>query len=379
MVDKVIAIVDLGFGSSGKGLLAGSFAHVTLPDTCIHANHPNAGHTFRTGDRKYVFRMTCNSFIVPSCGTMLIGPGAVLDIDVLIDELLQLRDEGLLEDKQVVIHPNAAFLTPENVVAESRFVAIGSTMKGSAEAVIQKMRRNPSGVGIVDAHKAEVGLRLARAGLQGVVRVDRELYQFVLATSKLAIVEGAQGSSLSVHSRFYPYCTSRDVSVNQLFADCALPRFDKLDVIVAGTIRTYPIRVANRFNAAGEQIGTSGPCYPDQFELDWKVDLNREPELTTVTKLPRRIFTFSDQQLTDACRVNRPDFIYLSFCDYLAQDSGVNQPIPHAVKLLRDRIQWAVGVPVRALSYGPRMEDVRVAFSDHQYEFSRAVIEEQAW
>lgn len=377
-MDKVIAVVDLGFGSSGKGLLAGSLAHIVDFDTVIHANHPNAGHTFQKDGHRWVFQMTANSFIAPSVKRMLIGPGAVLDVDCLIAELLRIQVLNLMGEKEVIIHPNCVLLTPEHAQAEKQLVSIGSTMKGSAEAVITKMRRRPEQQVIARDCQREIMLKCYNAGIKN-VHVSLYAYELAIDQSRSALVEGAQGHSLSIHSRFYPYCTSRDVSINQMFSDCALPRMDKIDLIVAGTLRTLPIRVANRFDNDGNQIGTSGPPYPDQKELDWKRDLDREPELTTVTRLPRRIFTFSTIQLEEACRINRPDMFFLSFCDYLAPDPGINATQPEEVIELRDRIQQKGMAPVRAISYGPDFNDMRFTMGYSQYAFSDRVFTAHSW
>jgi hypothetical protein len=128
-----------------------------------------------------------------------------------------------------------------------------------------------------------------------------------LREAEHVIVEGAQGYGLSMYHGFYPYTTSRDVSVWQILADCGIPHdllptvMDLPDITVIGTCRTYPIRVANRFDTHGTQVGYSGPCYDDQLEISFE-EIGQKVELTTVTKLPRRIFTFSEKQITEAVR-----------------------------------------------------------------------------
>jgi len=85
---------------------------------------------------------------------------------------------------------------------------------------------------------------------------------------------------------------------------------------VIGTARTYPIRVANRFDTHGTMVGYSGPVYDDQVEIDFET-IGQLTELTTVTKLPRRIFTFSALQINDAIRMNGPDYVFLNFINYV--------------------------------------------------------------
>lgn len=110
----------------------------------------------------------------------------------------------------------------------------------------------------------------------------------------------------------------------QIFADCALPIGWIRNTEVIGTLRTFPIRVANRFDEQGTQIGYSGGCYPDQVELDWK-DIGIEAELTTVTKLPRRIFTFSQMQLAEAIRQCSVDTLFVNFVNYCRSELELNR------------------------------------------------------
>jgi hypothetical protein len=105
--------------------------------------------------------------------------------------------------------------------------------------------------------------------------------------------------------------------------------------------------------------GSSGPCYPDQTELAWE-DLGIAPELTTVTKLPRRIFTFSDQQLLEAfwhCGQYYKTHLFLNFANYLDDEDQVRELISRIeryeiMKLNPPKVQW--------LGYGPDDADVRI-------------------
>ena len=53
---KAYMILDLQFGSTGKGLLAGFLAKSRQPDVVITAWGPNAGHTYIDENRR-VFRL----------------------------------------------------------------------------------------------------------------------------------------------------------------------------------------------------------------------------------------------------------------------------------------------------------------------------------
>ena len=349
---EVMAVVDLQFGSTGKGQICGTLGYQWGPDTVATAWGPNAGHTFRRDGKTWVHRMLSVAALAPSVEDILIGPGSVVDLDRLAQEIHLATAE--LRGKHLVIHPQAALLRDHHVAAEQHLVKIGSTMKGTAEAAIEKMRRKAVDAATAGlSHgwvQAMLGDSLYEANMS--LSISSLQYDEAIDASDKLLLEGAQGYSLGIHTDFYPYTTSRDVSTAQLLADCRVPFPRKHDRFrVMGVCRTYPIRVANR-SENGTQVGTSGPCYPDQKEITWQ-ELGREPELTTVTKLPRRVFTFSHQQVAEAARVCGVNTVALTFCDYLP-DTGVLQTMINDIDMLLPG-----SARVRLTSHGPNMEDVK--------------------
>ena len=366
MARNIMAVVDLQFGSTGKGQIAGTLAHKWDPDTVVTAWGPNAGHTFRNGENSYISRMLASSAIAPSVKDILIGPGSVVDLDMLATEILD-RGRRNLRGKRLVIHPQATILGATDARNEADLVRIGSTMKGTAEAAIRKIRRTPEAVakGRLREVVEKIGEACFETGVS--LAVSSVHYDRAIDRAHNLLVEGAQGYSLGLHTDFYPHTTGRDVSTSQLFADCRIPWTGKntLPPVVIGTARTFPIRVANRYVEAPDlnaevglggipplkriQVGTSGGCYDDQEEISWDA-VGKPVELTTVTQLPRRVFTFSMQQIWEAARICGPSYIALTFCDYLKDD----EPFELARKIHR-----TAGVPVRLMSFGPDMADVR--------------------
>lgn len=315
-IHQTSIIVDLQFGSCGKGLLAGFLAEKNQPDTLITAWAPNAGHTYinATG-RKMVNIALPNGIVSKNLKRILLGPGSVINPAQLMMEIEQYAD--LLDGVNICIHQNAAIVNEGHRLEEAQgMVGIGSTMKGVGAATIQKIKRQ-----VHDQNIAAVAL--IGTPLEGFV-VDGDTYAHEMMKGVILQVEGAQGYSLGINNGFYPYTTSRECTVAQVLSDCAIPAgiLRHPYTNVWGAARTFPIRVANRFDADGKQIGWSGPCYPDQHELDWKDDLGMEPELTTVTKLPRRIFSFSMAQMHDAVRMNGVTHIFMNFMNYLDADAS---------------------------------------------------------
>lgn len=340
------AILDAQFGSCGKGLLAGYLAETRQPTAIVSAYSPNAGHTYITSDGfRFVTTQMPIGSISPRARGIFIGPGAVIDPEKMLEELGVLTAAGRLnlQNTEIIIHEHAAVVTEADAAEEAALglAAIGSTLKGSMTAQVRKLRRMPNEKGELPVARDA----LIDTPLGDFVAGNFEYQQKLQDYGYITQVEGAQGFSLSLNHGFYPYCTSRDVTPHQLFGDCAIPWDMAKRTEIYQVMRTYPIRVNNR-------TGTSGPGYRDQKELDWdKVGI--DPELTTVTKLPRRIFTWSRAQLEHMVRIcGTPDGIFLNFVNYVED--------PKYLAKILDDIQQVTkrnGI-VHWFGMGPGYEDV---------------------
>lgn len=332
-------IIDLSYGSTGKGLLAGYLAKRDQPDTILTAWAANAGHTFIDKGRTFIHTMLANGVVSPRLKTLMLGPGSLIDPANLMREMANCAD--LLADVRVMIHPQAVVIQQRHRDEEAGFHAIGSTKKGVGAAMIERIRRDPSAA-ITAKRCFGPGHELSR------FVCTPEQWTLALENAQRVQVEGAQGFGLSMYHGHYPYTTSRDVTTAQMIADCAMPWRMVDDMVIWGTARTYPIRVANRFDALGNQIGWSGPCEDDQTELDWR-DLGMEAELTTVTKLPRRIFTFSESQIAAAVKMNGVHHVFLNFVNYCKSD--------RELRTILEKIEKTGALPT-LLGLGPTCDDV---------------------
>lgn len=305
MSKKADMIIDLQFGSTGKGLIAGFLAqHSNVDyDVVVNANMPNAGHTYidKKG-QKMMHKVLPNGVVSPFLKYVLIGPGAVFSIDRLANEIVQAQLLGYMESVPVLIHPNAVILTDDHKNGESHLSSIGSTMQGSAAAMIHKINRNRFDNPTAGANKHLV--TPFNNDKSVIIRVTtHDEYRKILNEAKNILMEGAQGYSLGINQMFYPYCTSRECTPTRFLSDMGVPIGFLRDVI--GVARVHPIRVG----------GNSGPCYDDQTETTWE-ELGQKKEFTTVTNRERRVFTFSEKQIADAIWECQPTKIFLNFCNY---------------------------------------------------------------
>ena len=327
---KATMIIDLQYGSTGKGLIAGYLAEKEGYDTVINANMPNAGHTYiNSVGRKWMHKVLPNGIVSPNLKCVMIGPGSVFEPSRLQKEIDDSTD--LLENVRIMIHPLASVLDPHHREMEAQVLnGISSTMQGSAAAMVEKIWRqkdqNPTAID-----------NLVGDLRQYLCSIDE--WRSALNEAKSILIEGAQGHSLGLNAGFYPYCTSRDCTPARFLADCGVPH--KMLGRVVGTARVHPIRVGNT------KDGHSGGHYPDQYEMNWD-DLGVEAETTTVTGRIRRVFSFSRWQIEAAIFDCQPDDIFLNFCNYDDEDS----------KFAIEQIKEAGG-KIKYLGFGPTIDDVR--------------------
>jgi hypothetical protein len=77
MKTKIDMVVDMQYGSTGKGAIAGYLATHRDYDTVITANTPNSGHTFIDIDGNVmIHKVLPNSVVGENVFKVLIGPGA---------------------------------------------------------------------------------------------------------------------------------------------------------------------------------------------------------------------------------------------------------------------------------------------------------------
>jgi adenylosuccinate synthase len=348
-------LVDGQFGSTGKGLFAGLLAEIgqnRITHVTTNAG-PNSGHTAyfdfwgaakanpALGEQGY-YKIVTQQVPVASvflkmfeCEPItIINGGAIVEPGIFDREVHQ-----WLSSDKVWLHPCAAMITPEHQQADQDTTArIASTGKGIGPAMAHKLNRHADAVA---GHHLPFTANGAPVGS----RTWDNMWDW---SKDVVFVETAQGFSLGINSaRFYPHTTSRECTVAQALADARIP-VQKLRRSVA-CFRTLPIRVGNT------PTGYSGDMYPDQTELTWD-EVGQPPELTTVTKRVRRIFSWSRMQFRECIAANRPDAIFLNFCNYL-NDAKLSELISFIVE---DYIEVTGGHHPEAilLGFGPHTEDI---------------------
>lgn len=314
----ITAVVGGQFGSEGKGAVVADLA--LLYPIHVRVGAANAGHTFYTfghdtlspepeRQKHVVQQLPCAAYANPDAMCVL-GPGALISSEILQDEIhrnQEWRVQWKLPPLKLAIDHRAHVIQEEHIFREQETdlaERIGSTSTIAREGIgVATAARVMREDGCVTANRISSTLESWGPGI-AVENTTRLLHK--LKGKVNILLEGTQGTGLSITTGFFPYCTSRNTTAAGLAADCGLGPGDVTHSIVV--MRTYPIRVA----------GKSGPFYPDSNETSFK-DIGVEPEVTTVTKLERRVATFSMMQAEEAIRLNAAQRteVALMFADYV--------------------------------------------------------------
>ncbi len=322
----VTVIVGGQYGSEGKGKVAFAEARRTGATVAVRVGGSNAGHTvYDDHGGRHVFRHLPVAALLPEM-TCVLGPGSLIDPDVLRSEVdrLDLTPDRLIIDPMASVISNACKERENDSGLGDR---IGSTLTGTGQALIERIRRSPS------AKLARNDPYLARF----TTAPARECLRQRLSVGERVVIEGTQGFGLSnLQSPYYPFATSRDTSASAFVSEAGISPLDVDEVVLV--IRAFPIRVG----------GNSGPL---PRETTWEAIARSacKPglvERTTVTNRPRRVAEFDPEIVRSAIAANAPTLVVLNHVDYLG--ARWEESVKRIETSISRRVDW-LGVSPRDL------------------------------
>lgn len=343
-------IIGAQYGSEGKGKLCSLLA----PDytDLVRSGGPNAGHWVRDRDYSYCFHHLPSGSIANPTANLYLAAGATFWPAGLHKEI---ADLGNLTGNRfrLTVDRNAMAITGFDRESERNLVStIGSTGQGVGAAQIRRLERSVDSSDLVPTPGLKYG------------RVNVLLHAALKDHGAKVMLEGTQGSGLSLYHGYYPWVTSRDTNASGLLAEIGLPAHWVRDTWLV--VRPYPIRTG----------GNSGPL----MEISWADLENRlgytpgsiaAAERTSTTNRQRRVGEFDWEQFEQACIANAPTHLFLSFGDYLSPDARYVtewSKFPPEVSRFIDMLENMAGVPVAGVSTGP--SNVHVAWSP-AFEYRR--------
>ena len=296
----VTVVVGGQYGSEGKGKVAAYLAQKENAAAVVRCGGSNSGHTVYNEKReKFVFRQLPTAAITPGIKCILVS-GSYIDVEVLTSEILSCD----LQADRLLIDPFAVIITADHKYQEdhsSLKASIGSTASGTGAAVLHRVSRSNDILFAKDHPK-----------LKEYIFDTKSYIAQLLENNQRVIVEGTQGHGLSLlHSKEYPYVTSRDTSASGFISEAGISPLYVDDIVLV--IRSFPIRVAGNSGKLENEI-----CWN---ELVGESDLPEKfVEYTTVTKKIRRVARFDPGIVIQAISVNKPTRIVLNHLDYIRDD-----------------------------------------------------------
>jgi adenylosuccinate synthase len=316
--------VGLQWGDEGKGKVvdyhAGSYEAVVR-----YNGGSNAGHTVVVGKKTLTFHLLPSGVLKNS--RLMIGPGVVVDPEVLSAELSALTKDRIKPD--LLVDGRCTLVTPMekqmDVLLETMrgSGAIGTTKQGIGPAfAMRALRLSPRAMDLTDgafdpaaqlSFYGKLGVNVDRFGewaaqakrsLRGIVgNVGKEV-ACLNEAGKGVILEGAQGTLLDILHGSYPFVTATNTLTQFAFASLGLPPSNGR---ILGVMKAYCTRVG------------AGP-FPSEIKGELGEEMRHVgQEYGATTGRPRRVGWLDLVSLKYAVDINGVKEIALTKLDVLTQ------------------------------------------------------------
>jgi adenylosuccinate synthase len=318
-----VALVGLQWGDEGKGKVTDLLAENT--DVVVrYQGGNNAGHTIVAGGERYALHLVPTGVLYGHC-TPVIGPGVVVNPQILLEEIDALEGRGV-DTSRLLVSGNAHLIMPYHLeldrVTERRLGKnrLGTTKRGIGPAYADKAAR--IGLRVQDlldpkifAAKLEVALKeknLLLTRVYGRLPLERDAIdsdylaygerlrphitdttaylQDALDAGKTVMFEGAQATMLDLDHGTYPFVTSSNPIAGGACAGSGVGPKD-IDRIV-GITKAYCTRVG------------SGPFPSEADPADSDILVEVGGEYGTTTGRKRRCGWFDAVAARFAARLN---------------------------------------------------------------------------
>ena len=318
------------FGDEGKGKIISYLAKKDNPSIVVRGGAgPNAGHTIKDGDTTYKVRMLPSGFLNKNARVM-IGPGVVVNPDVFFKEIQEygVSDRAFLDKHCGIIEQNHLDQDSKGRLKEK----IGSTGSGTGPANAEREMRTLKMAKDIESLSSYV------------IDVPAEVNS-ALKDQKNVLVEGTQGTHLSLWHGTYPFVTSKDVTASGICAD-----------IGVGPKRVDEVLVV--FKAYLTRVGTG----PMAGELDAKeTEQKGWAEFGTVTGRPRRAAEFDFELAQRAIMLNSATQLSITKLDVrfpecagIKSESELSTEAKSFIKNIEDKLK----IPVTLIGTGPFVNDI---------------------
>ena len=255
---KTAVVLGAQWGDEGKGKIVDVLSE-RYKVVARYAGGHNAGHTVIIDGRKFVLRLLPCGVLRPGCRGV-IGNGVVVDPGALLQEIAQLKAEGIPVDGQLFVSNRAQVILPyhrmielaaENAPGRTK---IGTTSRGIGPAYEDKMHRN--GLRVVDLLNAQ----LLRTHITNACNEKNQIAHALFGTEPLNPAKIYEEYARYAE-QIAPYVTDTAVLLNQAIRNGESIMFEGAQGALLDIDHgTYPFVTSSSATAGGAVIGTGiGP------------------------------------------------------------------------------------------------------------------------
>lgn len=299
---------------------------------------PNAGHLVKEPEYKYV-QLPSGTGSNPDA-KILIGAGSTLWLPQLLREIMDQK----LTPERLSIDPQAMVIDDEDRRLEASVLgSISSTKQGVGAASARKIANR----GAAPMFGPPVCLARDVEQLRDFVRDVRAELDKHFANGTRVLLEGTQGTLLSIHHGFWPSVTSRETSAAGCLSDAGISPNRVRKVIMV--VRTYPIRVGGTSGWMGRNLTLADVSARSGIPLEEF----RKVEKGTISGIERRVAEFDWAQIRRSAELNGATDIAVTFTDYLGVENRKATTFDELNEVARnfiERLERVAGTAVTLIS-----------------------------
>jgi adenylosuccinate synthase len=319
------------FGDEGKGKIVAYLVKIDNVKLAARGGvGPNAGHTFNLNGQTFKVRMLPSAAFNVNTN-LAIGAGVLVDPIILLKEISTFHAHG-----RTFVDPHCGIIKEEHIRQDNNM----SFLK-------ERIGTTGTGTGPANSDRALRKLTLAMDCLEikNYLNDVSSMIHSDLDKKNNVLLEGTQGTYLSLYHGGYPYVTSKDVTASSVCADVGIgPKYID-DVIVV--FKSYITRVGG------------GPL---ENELDKEETQKRGwQEYGSVTGRERRSSPFNIGLAKKAIRLNSGTSFALTKLDVLFPEcAGVTEysKLSSPSKKFVEEIEAELGLKAQLIGTGAEVDAV---------------------
>lgn len=326
-----LVIVGGFYGDEGKGKIVAYLAKKECPLIAVRGGvGPNAGHTFSYEGKTHKVRMLPSAALNPST-RLMIGAGVLIDPKILSNEISEFSasNRTLIDSQSGVIEK---IHIERDIEAEHLKNNIGTTGTGTGPANSDRALRSLKIAKDVPELIPYIG------DVSGAVNE-------AIDNGEKVLVEGTQGTFLSLYHGGYPYVTSKDVTASGICSDIGIGPKRVDDVLIV--FKAYVTRVGK------------GPLEGEISSDDAKA--RGWLEYGSVTGRQRRASPFDAGLARRAIKLNGATQIAITKLDILfPETTGITDfsKLPQNAKNFVEDVERESGLKVVLLGTGTELDQI---------------------